>query len=49
MCLVFTDVLSVTQMSPTQLDLVSVRQVDDENEQAGNSGSYILCDGVALP
>ncbi|WP_192178789.1 hypothetical protein [Mesorhizobium amorphae] len=46
---VFPDVLSVTQMSPTQIDLVSVRPVVDESEQAGNGGSYVLCDGVALP
>jgi hypothetical protein len=46
---VFPDVLSVTQMSPRQLDLVSVRPVDDESEQSGNSGSYFLCDGVTPP
>jgi hypothetical protein len=46
---VFPDVLSVTQMSPTQLDLVSVRPALHESEQSGNSGSYFLCDGVALP
>ena len=46
---VFPDVLSVTQMSPTQVDLVSVRPVDDESEQAGNNGSYYHCEGVALP
>jgi len=46
---VFPDVLSVTQMNAKQIDLVSVRPVDDESEQSGNSGSYFLCDGVALP
>ncbi|MET3521293.1 hypothetical protein [Mesorhizobium abyssinicae] len=46
---VFPDVLSVTQMSPKQLDLVSVRPVDDESDQAGNSGSYFLCEGVTPP
>jgi hypothetical protein len=46
---VFPDVLSVTQMSKTQLDLVSVRPVLDESEQSGNSGSYFLCDGLVLP
>lgn len=46
---VFPDVLSVTQMNATQIDLVSVRPVDDEGEQTGNGGSYFLCDGVALP
>ena len=46
---VFPDVLSVTQMSPTQIDLVSVRPAADEGEQAGNGGSYYHCEGVALP
>jgi hypothetical protein len=46
---VFPDVLSVTRMSPTQLDLVSVRPINDESEASGNSGSYYLCEGVALP
>ena len=46
---VFPDVLSVTQMSSTQIDLVSVRPADDESEANGNSGSYYLCEGVALP
>lgn len=46
---VFPDVLSVTQMNSKQIDLVSVRPADDESEQSGNSGSYFLCDGVALP
>ncbi|TIO07892.1 hypothetical protein [Mesorhizobium sp.] len=46
---VFPDVLSVTQLSPKQIDLVSVRPVDDESEASGNGGSYFLCDGVALP
>jgi hypothetical protein len=46
---VFPDVLSVTQMNPTQVDLVSVRPIDNESEASGNSGSYYLCEGVALP
>jgi hypothetical protein len=46
---VFPDVLSVTQMNAKQVDLVSVRPVDDESEARGNSGSYYLCHGVALP
>ncbi|TIT04130.1 hypothetical protein [Mesorhizobium sp.] len=46
---VFPDVLSVTQMNAKQIDLVSVRPADDESEASGNSGSYFLCDGVALP
>ena len=46
---VFPDVLSVTQMNPRQIDLVSVRPIEDESEASGNSGSYYLCEGVALP
>ncbi|MER8374035.1 hypothetical protein [Mesorhizobium sp. M1396] len=46
---VFPDVLSVTQMNPKQVDLVSVRPTDNESEASGNSGSYYLCEGVALP
>jgi hypothetical protein len=45
----FPDVLSVTQMNAAQVDLVSVRPTSDESEQAGNSGSYYLCEGVSLP
>ncbi len=45
----FPDVLSVTQMNDTQIDLVSVRPTADEGEQAGNGGSYYLCEGVSLP
>jgi len=44
----FPDVLSVLEMSPTQLDLVSVKPVDPESG-GGNGGSYYLCEGVALP
>jgi hypothetical protein len=46
---IFPDVLSITQLSPTQIDLVSVRPVGDGGEESGNSGSYVLCEGVALP
>ncbi|ESX82405.1 hypothetical protein NKJ09_01965 [Mesorhizobium sp. M0189] len=46
---VFPDVLSLTQMNPKQIDLVSVRPAADESEQSGNGGSYFLCDGVAMP
>ncbi|MCP9230396.1 hypothetical protein NMG46_09075 [Mesorhizobium sp. LMG 17147] len=46
---VFPDVLSLTQMSPKQIDLVSVRPAADEGEQGGNGGSYFLCDGVTMP
>jgi hypothetical protein len=44
----FPDVLTIVEMSPTQLDLVSVTPVDPESG-GGNGGSYYLCDGVALP
>jgi hypothetical protein len=44
----FPDVLSVLQMSPTQIDLVSVKPVDPESG-GGNGGSYYFCEGVALP
>jgi hypothetical protein len=44
----FPDVLSVLEMSPTQIDLVSVKPVDPESG-GGNGGSYYLCEGVALP
>ncbi len=44
----FPDVLSIVEMTPTQLDLVSVTPVDPESG-GGNGGSYYLCDGVALP
>jgi hypothetical protein len=44
----FPDVLSVLEMSPTQLDLVSVKPVDTESG-GGNGGSYVLCEGVAAP
>ena len=46
---IFPDVLSVTQMNATQIDLVSVRPVDSESEASGNSGSYYRCEGIALP
>lgn len=45
----FPDVLSVVQMSPTQIDIVSVRPVDEENGDSGNTGSYYFCPDVALP
>jgi len=37
------------QAFPTQLDVASVRSVDDEGPQTDNAGTYYLCDGVALP
>lgn len=45
---VFPDVLSVTQMSPTQIDLVSVVGAGDEATPT-NTASYQLCEGVAAP
>jgi hypothetical protein len=42
----FPDV--IVQLNPTQIDLVSVTPADPETG-GGNSGSYYLCDGVALP
>lgn len=42
------DVLSITEMNETQLDLVSVKPTDPESG-GGNGGSYFLCEGVALP
>jgi hypothetical protein len=44
----FPDVLSIVEMSPTQLDLVSVKPVDPESG-GGNGGSYYRCDGVESP
>jgi hypothetical protein len=42
------DVLTILEMSPGQLDLVSVKPVDPE-AGGGNGGSYFLCEGVPLP
>jgi hypothetical protein len=44
----FPDVLSVVQMSPTQIDLVSVKPADPDGGSS-NSGSYYLCEGVTAP
>jgi hypothetical protein len=44
----FPDVLSLTQMNDTQIDIVSVKPVDEEGG-GGNGGSYYKCDGVAMP
>jgi len=44
----FPDVLSVLAMSPTQLDLVSVKPTEADSG-GGNGGSYYLCDGVEMP
>lgn len=45
----FPDTLSILELSPTQLDLVSVRTVDAEGGQTNNAGTYYLCDGVTMP
>lgn len=45
----FPDVLSILELSPAQLELVSVRTVDDEGGETDNSGTYYLCDGVTMP
>ncbi len=44
----FPDVLTITQMNETQIDIVSVTPTDPETG-GGNGGSYYLCDGVAPP
>ena len=44
----FPDVLSVTELNETQLDLVSVKTVLP-GEVPGNSGTWLKCDGVAVP
>lgn len=45
---VFPDVLSVTQLSPAQIDVVSVAGAGDEGMPT-NTASYQLCEGVAAP
>ena len=45
----FPDVLTVLELSPTQLDLVSVKPADEESGSSGNTGTYVLCEGVAAP
>jgi hypothetical protein len=44
----FPDVLSVTQLNATQLELVSVKPADPESG-GGNGGSYFLCENVGAP
>lgn len=46
---VFPDLLSITQLSPTQIDIVSVRPAGGEGDNAGNTGSYVLCEGLTMP
>ncbi len=45
---VFPDVLSVTQLSPTQIDVVSVVGPGDD-AMPTNTASYQFCEGVAAP
>lgn len=45
---VFPDVLTVTQLNASEVELVSVRSASEE-ENPGNSGTYVLCDGVTAP
>ncbi|CAG1011097.1 hypothetical protein RHIZO_03919 [Rhizobiaceae bacterium] len=45
---VFPDVLSVTQMSPTQIDVVSVVGAGDEATPS-NTATYQYCEGIAAP
>ena len=42
----FPDLLTIREMSPTELDLVSIKLVDPATG-GGNSGTYYLCEGVA--
>ena len=44
----FPDVLTITEMNETQIDIVSVTPADPETG-GGNGGSYYLCDSVAPP
>ncbi len=45
----FPDTLSILELNATQIEIVSVRQVDPESGQTDNGGTYVLCDGVAMP
>lgn len=45
---VFPDVLTIVQLTPTELNLVSVKPADPKSV-GGNGGSYFLCDGVTPP
>lgn len=45
----FPDVLSVVQLSPTQIDVVSVRPANEEGGDSGNTASYYFCPDVADP
>ena len=46
---VFPDVMSILELSPTQLDVVSVKLADPESGTIDNSATYYLCDGVEMP
>jgi hypothetical protein len=45
----FSDVVSVLEMGPIQLDLLSGRPADEKSGNAGNTRSYHSCEGVSLP
>ena len=45
---VFPDMLSVTQVSATEIELASIRP-EMEVGPPGNGGAYVLCDGVTVP
>ena len=45
---VYPDVLTVTQVSATEIELASVRP-EVEGGIPGNGGAYVLCDGVTAP
>jgi hypothetical protein len=45
---VFPDVLTVTQVSATEIELFSVRPEVEEGVP-GNGGAYVLCEGVTAP
>jgi hypothetical protein len=45
----FPDVLSVTEMNATQIDLASVRPAEADDSDSINGGSYYLCEDVDAP
>lgn len=44
----YPDVLSVLQMTPSQLEVTSVR-IPQPDGMPGNDAIYYLCDGVEMP
>ncbi|XHM78228.1 hypothetical protein ABSY17_12390 [Mesorhizobium sp. ANAO-SY3R2] len=45
----FPDTLSILELNPTQLEVGSVRTIDDEGGETDNSGTYYLCAGITMP